>query len=232
MTRAFHIYSWLAPAVLFPLAVWGWWLHYDGNAHLVAVALAVPIIHAYVVPAVGSNVFGMWQFNSAVKIGRIRPQHGFVFGSATALLTLAVIGDAEPVLAANMVAGTALLLAAVLLGVNWFYDALAIRAGYLEVFNQPWADGRSPWAISADYSVWFFGLFGLLYGATLRIAEAALLSSADWPRTVMIISAGAAATCVLPALGYCGTTLLRYGHAGLRPCVRRFADGEDQWSRG
>ena len=28
--------------------------------------------------------------------------------------------------------------------VNWLYDALAIRAGILKVYNQPWADGRGP----------------------------------------------------------------------------------------
>ncbi len=232
MSKAFHLYSWLAPAALLPLAAWGWWVHYDGNVHLVAVALAVPVIHAYVVPAIGANVLGVWQINASHKIGRIRPQHGFVFGSATALLTLVIVGAPVPVLDAGTVIETALWCGGVLLAVNWIYDALAIRAGYLEVFNQPWAEGRGPWAISADYVVWFFGLFGLLYGGILRFAEAQLMTSPDWPTAIMIAGGGAAITSVLPSIAYCGTTWLRYGHAGLRPCSRQLITGEDQWSRG
>ncbi|MDH3743350.1 MAG: hypothetical protein OER56_17300, partial [Hyphomicrobiales bacterium] len=203
-----------------------------GNWHLVAVAIAVPAMHAYFVPAIGTNILGVWQFNSTLKIGHFRPQHGFVFGSATALITLAVMAKAEPVLGIYTLIETAVLCGLLLLAVNWIYDALAIRAGYLEVFNQPWADGRGPWAIAADYAIWFFGLFGLIYGAGLRLAEATLLASPQWFSTAIIILLTVAATALFPALGYCAATFWRYGHTGLKPCRRPSAAGENQWLHG
>ena len=228
MKKLFDLYAWLALFVLFPIAVWAWWQHYDGNLHLTAVALAVPVIHAYVVPAIGVNVLGVWQFKSGSGVGRIRPHHGFVFGSATALLTLAAVGPPTPAASSGAIVWTALSCGFVLLCANWIYDAMAIRAGYLQVFNQPWADGSGPWAITADYAVWFFGLFGLLYGTALKMAESVLLVSPAWPQTIAIILFAVLATSVLPALGYCTTTLLRHGHAGLRPCAPRCLEGADR----
>lgn len=221
MRRMFDIYAVLAPLVLMPLAAWLWWRHYDGNAPLVALALGVPVAHAYIVPGIGTNVLGMWAFNARLKLGKFRPQHGFVFGSATALLTLLVIGapDADAGIDAALVAGLAG--GVLLLAVNWIYDALAIKHEVLEVYNQPWADGAGAWAIAGDYVIWFFGMFGLIHVGGLKLAEGILVGAPSWSVGIAIGAAMLAATLVVPTLGYVAASLVRHGHSGCRPVVAR-----------
>ncbi|MGD0722673.1 MAG: hypothetical protein ABR970_16690 [Roseiarcus sp.] len=219
-SRFFHLYAYACPAILTPLAFFLWRRHYDGNAQLAAVALGIPIAHAYLVPGIGTNVLKMWRFNARLKLGALRPHHGFVFGGATATLSLPIFPapSAEPT--ASSILGVALGVGALLLFVNWIYDALALRHGVLEVYNQPWADGAGPWAIAADYACWFFGVFGLLYGAGLRFAEGALLAAPSWGEMLAIGAGLVIATAVLPTLGYICSSYLRHGHSGCRPIAR------------
>ena len=220
MRKAFEIYGYAAPLVLFPAAVWLWWRHYDGSWPLVAIAVGVPVLHAYVVPGVGTNVLGMWAFNARLKLGRFRPQHGFVFGSATALLTLLVIGAPDVGAGVGGAMKVALAGAVLLLAVNWIYDAAALKHEVLEVYNQPWADGAGPWAIAGDYVFWFFGLFGFLHAGGLKLAEGMLLERPSWSIGLAAGGAILAATLVLPAMGYVAASWLRHGHSGCRPVLR------------
>jgi hypothetical protein len=217
MKRVFDLYQYLGPALLTPLAAVLWWRHYDGNWQLVAITMLVPILHAYILPGIGTNVLGMWAFNTRLKIGKFRPHHGFVFGSATALLTLTCMGPPEPHISAVSTLSTAVLAGLVLLAVNWLYDALALKAGMLEVYNQPWADGAGPWVISGDYAVWFFGAFGVIYGAGLRVSESMLLTSPETATAATVAACMLALTLLLPTLGYIATSFLRFGHSGCRP---------------
>src|SRR6202012_1579336 len=59
--RLFETYQFAAAAILVPLDALLWWRHYDGNAKLAAIAILVPIVHAYVVPGLGTNVFHVWE---------------------------------------------------------------------------------------------------------------------------------------------------------------------------
>jgi hypothetical protein len=220
MRRAFEAYQYVAPALLTPLAAWLWWRHYDGNVALAAIALAVPIAYAYVVPGIGTNLLQVWEFDTRLRLGRFRPHHGFVFGSATAMLVLPVIGApvANPTMLGVLARGMAV---AGILGVlNWLYDALAIRAGFLKVYNQPWADGRDAWTIASDYAPWFFGGFGLIYAAGLKLAEGALLVEPATSRALGVGLAILAATLTLPTLGYVIKSYARHGHHGCRPIMR------------
>jgi hypothetical protein len=219
MRRAFEAYQYVAPALLTPLAAWLWWRHYDGDVALAAIALLVPITYAYIVPGIGTNLLRVWEFDTRLRLGRFRPHHGFVFGSATAMLALPTIGAPERIstMLEVLARGTAV---AVVLGVlNWVYDALAIRAGFLKVYNQPWADGRA-WSIASDYAPWFFGGFGLIYASGLKLAEAALLAEPDTTRAVAVGFAILAATLTLPTLGYVVQSYARHGHHGCRPVMR------------
>ena len=220
MRRAFEAYQYVAPALLTPLAAWLWWRHYDGNVALAAIALLVPIAYAYIVPGIGTNLLQVWEFDTRLRLGRFRPHHGFVFGSATAMLVLPAIGapEASPTMLDVLARGMAV---AGILGVlNWLYDALAIRAGFLKVYNQPWADGRDAWSIASDYAPWFFGGFGLIYAAGMKLAEGALLTEPDTTRAVGVGLAILAATLTLPTLGYVIQSYARHGHHGCRPIMR------------
>ena len=219
MRRLLEAYQYVMPAVLTPLGAWLWWRHYDGHAALAVLALLVPIAHAYIVPGVGTNVLRVWEFDTRLKLGRFRPHHGFVFGSATAVLMLPALGTptAHPTLADVATSG---LIAAVILGAaNWLYDVAAIRAGILKVYNQPWADARGSIAVVNDYAPWFFGGFGLVQGAGLKFAEGALLPAGGAGAATVIGLALLAATVTLPTLGYVLQSYLRHGHHGCRPII-------------
>ncbi len=220
MRRAFEVYQYVAPALLTPLAAWLWWRHYDGNVALAAIALAVPIAYAYIVPGIGTNLLQVWEFDTRLRLGRFRPHHGFVFGSATAMLVLPAIGAPTPSLTMLDVLARGIAVAGILGVLNWLYDALAIRAGFLKVYNQPWADGRDAWSIASDYAPWFFGGFGLIYAAGLKLAEGALLAEPDAGRAVGVGLAILAASLTLPTLGYVIQSYARHGHHGCRPIMR------------
>ena len=104
--------------------------------------------------------------------------------------------------------------------VNWGYDAAAIDAGILKVYNQPWADGRRSWSIASDYALWFFGGFGFIYAAGLKLAEGALLAESGFVRASVVGLGLLASTVLLPTLGYMIQSYVRHGHHGCRPIVR------------
>jgi hypothetical protein len=211
--NALRVYEWLGPLLLTPLAAFLWWQVSGGDAGFVVLALAVPIVHAYVVPAIGTNVLKVWAFDSRMRIGGFRLQHGFLFGSATASITALLFLLAESAGALAMALATG----AILLAINWAYDTLAIRHGILAVYNQPWADGAPPVAIAADYVFWFFGVFGLIYGSGMRLALDAPTSLPAWLAGML------AATLCVPTLLYIAASRLRHGHNGCRPVTRRAA---------
>jgi hypothetical protein len=224
MRRAFETYQYVAPAICTPLAALLWWRHYDGEGALAAIALLVPIVHSYVVPGIGTNILRVWEFDTRLRLGGFRPHHGFVFGSVTAMLTLLAIGEpsASPGLTDMLRSG---LLAAGILGpLNWLYDVAAIHAGILRVYNQAWAEGRGSIPIVNDYALWFFGGFGLIHGAGLKLAEGLLLHRPDTARALAVGVALVAATAVLPTCGYVIWSYLRHGHHGCRPVVKPMGD--------
>ena len=169
--RFFQIYQYIVPLVLFPASYWLWWSRY-GQDHRMAILALVPVIlFAYIVPGIGTNVLKLWEFNTRFRIGRFRPQHGFVFGTATSLLALACLpypaADPGPLEWAR----AAFVIGSVLGFWNWLYDQHAIRSGFLVVYNRAFAEQRGPEAIAADYCPPFFAATGMVYGFAIRVGE-------------------------------------------------------------
>lgn len=221
MRRLFETYQYAAPAVLTPLGAWLWWRHYDEVVALAAIALMVPIAHAYLVPGVGTNILKVWEFDTRLRLGRFRPHHGFVFGSATAMLALLTVGAPSAQLAPSEVVRSAVLTGLLLGGINWLYDVAAIRSGILRVYNQPWADGGQPAAIVSDYAPWFFGGFGLVYGGGLKVVESVLIAGPGVVPATIAAVALLSVTITVPTLGYVIQSYLRHGHHGCRPVSPR-----------
>ena len=218
MRGALNVYQYLGPLILGPLAAWAWVAHY-GSWVPALPALLVPVIHAYVVPAVGTNVLGMWEFDTRVKLGKFRPHHGFVFGSATALIAWPLIGAPLPAPDPAAALASALRVGLVLLAVNWAYDAVALKSGILKVYTPAAARGAGPWRAAADYVVPFFGLFGAIYAGGLRLAEPWLAGAGAGG--AVLVTLGLSAACILlSSASYVAGSYLVYGHAGLKPGLR------------
>jgi hypothetical protein len=219
MKKALTLYQYLGPAVLAPASLLLWHREYSGDWPLIATACLLPVIWAYLVPGVGTNVLKVWEFDTRLRLGRFRPQHGFMFGSATALLAWLVH---VPALDLLDVVRAALVMACVLAFVNLLYDVKALEAGILRVYNEPWAAGEPPAAIALDYAPWFFGGFGAVYGGGIATLE---LLRADGTLTGALFAGAFAAllglAIALPVAGFVAQSQRRHGHSGTRPVKRR-----------
>jgi hypothetical protein len=214
-----RVYQYLAPAILAPLSWFLWWQTYQ-RIDLVMMAWLIPIVWAYVVPAVGTNVLKVWEFNVAWKLGNFRPHHGFVFGSATSTLTWLVHG--APVNTLGAVPKFGLIVCSLLAFWNLLYEIKALRIGLLRVYNQPWAEKRDVEAIALDYSPWFFGGFGFAYGSSLAGLEYWVSKGgpASGISTVAYLLVAEILCIALPVLGFMQHSFRAHGHFGTRPIKR------------
>lgn len=216
---AFEIYQYVAPTVLTPLSFFLWWETYDENIWLTLVAWLTPIVYAYVVPGVGTNILKVWEFDTRFRLGRFRPHHGFVFGSATA--TIAWVCHGAPANDELDMLRTSFVFASVLGFWNVLYDIKAIESGLLRVYNQPWSENKGAEAIALDYAPWFFAGFGAIYGFGISGAE--WLSAQDkfhaseffylFPILVVIAIA-------FPVWGFRRRSNRVHGHCGCHPVER------------
>ena len=218
--RSFEWYQYVAPLILTPLSFWLWWQLYSENIHQVLVAWLLPIIYAYIVPAVGTNILKVWEFDTRFRLGRFRPHHGFVFGSATSML--AWICHFEMASSITDVIQLSFVMASVLGFWNVIYDIKAIRSGILKVYNQPWADKEGPEAITMDYAPWFFAGFGAVYGASIGGIELLAVNGAinniqfTFYFLLMLILA-----ISIPVIGYRIRSFKVHGHSGCKPVMRK-----------
>jgi hypothetical protein len=205
-----RLYPYIAPVILTPLSFLLWRSEYHGNVRMAIAALLIPVLWVYIVSGIGTNVLKVWEFDTRLRLGRFRPHHGFVFGSATAML--AWLAHAGPAHDLWDVTRSALVMGSVIGFWNLLYDIKALQSGILRIYNQPWADGKGAAEIVLDYAPWFFGGFGAIYGAGLALME--WLPNAY----VAVVSITLALALVVPVAAYVCQSIVRHGHWGTRPC--------------
>ena len=218
--KFFNIYQFLAPAILVPLSYWLWWTRYDHRHDFVLLVLSIPVLFAYIIPGIGTNVLGLWEFNTRFRLGKFRPHHGFVFGSATSMLTLVSLNRATLPIDAWEFARAGIVLGSVIGFWNWYYDVRAIKAGFILVYNRPYADGLGPEAIAMDYAPVLFGAFGLCYGLALRLIEWQLLELGHWHRYLWLLIGCNLFVLTVPVAILIAFTYRRYGISGMKPLKR------------
>ena len=188
-----RLYAYLGPLILAPLSFYLWRGELAG--------WLVPVLWAYIVPGIGTNILKVWEFDTRLRLGRFRPHHGFVFGSATSMIGWVVHQFAQTPIS------SAIVMALVLGVINFAYDVKALRMGILRVYNQPWSDGRNEFDVALDYAPWFFGGFGAVYGYGV---------AANVNFAVVLL-----ASLLIPTAAYIAYSLLRHGHWGTRPVIRK-----------
>jgi len=220
MKRALSIYQYLGPALQAPASLYLWSREYANDWRFVSAAWLIPVLWAYIVPGIGTNVLKVWEFDTRLRLGRFRPQHGFVFGSATAMLAWLVhAGRAQDL---GAVARNALVMGSLLGFWNLLYEIKALQSGILRVYNQPWAEGQPAAAVALDYAPWFFGGFGAVYGGGLAALEwLDARGSLSGPVFACAIGLMLLLTLGLPTLGYMLQSRRRHGHWGTHPVEKR-----------
>jgi hypothetical protein len=220
LRSALNLYQYVAPAILAPASFVLWDRTYGNDLRLVAVAWLLPIAWAYIVPGIGTNLLKVWEFDTRLRLGRFRPHHGFVFGSATAMIAWLV--KPRPANDPLDILRDAVVMGLVLGVVNVLYDIKALESGILIVRNEPWARGEPARSIAMDYAPWFFGGFGAMYGAGLSFIE--WMKATGRLDDATFGAAFAAVTCatlLVPVAGYMLQSRRRWGHWGTHPIEKR-----------
>ena len=220
--RFFILYQYLGPLILTPLSFWLWWQTYDENIRLTLLAWLIPIIFAYIVPGVGTNILKVWEFNTRYRLGRFRPHHGFVFGSATSMI--AWLCHTQMATSFFDVLQSAFILASVLGFWNVVYDIKALKSGILLVYNQPWAEGKSEEAIAMDYAPVFFAGFGLVYGFGIGMAEWFRDFLQDGSVFLVYFVLVLVVSILIPVWLYRYRSYLKHGHNGCHPVESKKED--------
>lgn len=217
--RVLEWYQYAAPLILTPLSFWLWWQYYDNMPYPTLVAWLLPILFAYIVPGVGTNMLKVWEFNTRLNLGRFRPHHGFVFGSASSVLIW--LSRFKPAHTPFDILKTAFITASILGLWNIIYDIMAIRNKILIVYNQPWADGRDAEAITHDYAPWFFGGFGAIYGASIAGVEWYIAhKSFGIEEFLWYFPSALILSIAIPVIGYRRRSLKIHGHSGCKPVAK------------
>lgn len=214
--KFFNLYQYLAPLILFPLSYTLWLRQLDGNHKLAWLMLSVPVLFAYIIPGLGTNWLRLWEFNTRLRLGKFRPQHGFVFGAATSLLALLCLGALPPAFDGLEFIRAGFILGSVLALWNWLYDMYAIKAGFIVVYNKAYAENRGAEAITADYAPVLFGAFGVCYGVAIRLNQYFLLELSRWDYYGLLLVTNNLVGLVVPVLACVLYSYLKYGEPGLR----------------
>lgn len=216
MRRFFNLYQFAAPLVLLPIAWFLWMDAYERNWRFVVLVLSLPIVASYVLPGLGTNVFQLWEFHTRFRLGRFRPQHGFVFGTATSLLTYACLENVQGAIGIGTVLRSGLIVGTTIGFFNWYYDFLAVEAGFITYYNRSWFEGRGPEAVVTEYAPVYFGMHGLVLGMEVRVLELLLLQHGRWDLYPWLALGCHAILLVVPTAAFLAYAKLRTGESGLK----------------
>lgn len=228
MMKFFRWYQFAVPLALFPLSYVLWLRRYDGQHALVWLALLMPVVFAYVVPGLGTNWLGLWEFNTRFRLGRFRPHHGFVFGTATSLFGLVCVPESAPGFSVAAGVRAALVTGSVIGFWNWLYDVHAIKSGFIVIHTRLAAEGHPAEVVATHHAPVYFGVFGACYGLCLYLVDA-LAAGRDRGAYVALALAGSFAAVVLPVVAYVLWSHMTLGESGLR--AYRTPGGRDELER-
>lgn len=157
MIKLYQYFAWI---IFTPLSYFLW--SDLVNSDVAKMICLLPILWAYILPGIGTNYFKVWEFNLKGKIGNFKFQHGFVFGSATALLTAIIYHVVIKVMKLDdwifIYLGSLIMTM-----INVYYDYIAVKKKIIFVYNKPWASNNGAWNITKDYAIHIFGVFFILY---------------------------------------------------------------------
>jgi hypothetical protein len=211
----FKIYQCLVPLLFLPIS-YGLWFNRASQTHqLPLFVLGIPFLFAYIIPALGTNWLNLWSFNTNFKWGGMRLYHGFVFGPAASLLALVCIDHPSVPFSTLGLLRSGLVVGSVFAFWNWYYDMLAIKAGFLVVYNRAYHEKQGAAEISSQYAPVFFGSFGFCYGIAIKGFEYSINRICSESLFLPFLFAACLVTCSIPAVLYILYSKLTLGESGL-----------------
>lgn len=220
MRRFYSIYQFAMPLLLFPVAYWLWWKRFDQRHDVTLLVMFVPVVSYYLFVMIGILKFRLWRMNTRPTFRGIRPHHGFVIATASALffyICLRMVPVAESGLMSVL---TAAFLGASVFGFwNWWYETYAIKSGFISIFTKKVAEGATAEEAVTDYAPVFFGSMGAVYGGFVKVAENALLNGYSSFEYWLLAAVGGVAMILLPTGLYLLMHRARHGESGLKSYI-------------
>jgi hypothetical protein len=221
LKKFYSVYQFVVPLTMFPLAYWLWWQRLGQDHAVTSLVLFVPVVFYQLFVMIGIVRLRLWRINTWPTINGFRPHHGFVLGTASALL-IYVTMRMTPV----GVGGPAAFLTSAFLGAsvfglwNWWYETYAIKSGFISIFTRRVAEGASAEEAVTDYAPILFGSMGACYGITVRAAEVLLLEPHSSLTFWSVAIVGGLAMTLIPTALYDVVHRRRYGES----CLRSYKD--------
>lgn len=210
--KFYNLYQYVALLVIFPLITIIWYRKLDNIVYTI-LSLSLPIITAYIVPAIGTNVTNLWEFNNnKFMMGKFRLYHGFVLGSATSLFGYIYLSLYSTYTTLNDVIISAFYFGVFMSVINFIYDAKAIECEYIIVHNKPAYEKKNAYIVAADYAIIYFFTFGFIYASYLKILQHFLSNNnINWQIIILMHFA----SLIVPTMFYAIYSKLRHKTWGI-----------------
>jgi hypothetical protein len=166
----FDAYQWIAFLVIYPSSLIIWYCILGDWVNVVLISV-LPVLVAYVIPGLGTNVTRLWEFNTKGKLGKFRWYHGFVLGASINLFgsTMYILSPTYQGIFSAALFG--IVLGSFIAFWNWYYDILAIKSGFIILHNKPAAEGKSAEEIAMGYAPVYFFMLGAIYGVYIKLLQ-------------------------------------------------------------
>lgn len=219
--RLLEVRQYLAALVLGPITYFLWLDRFSGSHAMTLMVLLPPTVSCYAAGLLGTNTIGLWEFHQGWRIGRFPVHGGLSMGSFIGFLEY-ICFSVQPIQGIHSIQAVkwAFVVGTIIAFWNWVMDTVALKNGFVSVYNRKFRDGQSPEAITGDYAPLYFGMLGALSASNIILAQNHL-AARGVPTTWMCIEflTCACVTCsVCPALVYVAYNLLSRGETGLKPC--------------
>jgi hypothetical protein len=220
MRSFYNIYQFVAPLLFFPLAYWLWWERFDHRHDVTMLVMFVPVVSYYVFVLVGVLKLKLWRMNTRPTIGGVRPHHGFVIATASALFFYICLRMVPVDHTGFLSVLTAMFLGASVFGFwNWWYETYAIKSGFISIYTKRAAEGATAEEAVTDYAPIFFGSMGACYGGFVKTAENLLMPEHSLALYWSIAILGGVSMIVVPVGLYLLAHKHRHGESGLKTYV-------------
>jgi len=220
MRRFYNVYQFVVPLLFFPLAYWLWWRRFDHRHDVTMLVMFVPVVSYYVFVVVGILKFRLWRMNTRPTFRGVRPHHGFVIATASALFFYLCVRMVPVNETGILSVLTAAFLGASVFGYwNWWYETYAIKSGFISIYTKRVAEGASAEEAVTDYAPVFFGSMGACYGGFVKTAENLLMGEYSTLLYWSIALLGGISMIVVPVGLYMLVHRYRYGESGLKSYV-------------
>lgn len=138
------------------------WFARTHEAWFPAYTLSLGIAFGYILPGIGTNLLGLWEFNGPLKIGRYCVHHGFMYAPYFSLTFYVCYGAGGDLGAGGAVA--VIVASALVQGfASTLHDLQGLRSGFIRIHSKKSREGAGPEAIALDYAPVGFSLCGGAY---------------------------------------------------------------------